>query len=256
MSMRTKLVTATVSLIAILLLSSVISVMEYKRMSNYVSEQVHANITSINMAHNLLSVADQYNLDILTKLGDDIYLSSPQVPDSLFLAQLDSLTNGLQSEESLAMADSVKTAYHNYIANSLQYEDAYNATFLDLTTWYYDELQPSFLLLRGRIENLVNMAYDEFTANSEAFQAGFYRSIMPGVVSVGAGIMLVLLMMFYLMIYYVNPICKMHSKLKNYREHSLQYNYEFEGDDQLSGLNEDIRDIATENYELRKRLRK
>ena len=100
----------------------------------------------------------------------------------------------------------------------------------------------------------MDSSYDDLKVNSEQFQQGFYRSIIPGVVSVAAGVMLVILMMFYMMVYYVNPIYKMLEKLRNYRDHSMRYNNTVDGDDQLSELNENISDLATENYELKRRL--
>ena len=46
--MRAKLIRALGSLAAILLLSGVISIFEYRRMSDYVSELISSNIKSIN----------------------------------------------------------------------------------------------------------------------------------------------------------------------------------------------------------------
>ena len=44
------------SLAAILLLSGVISIIEYRRMSDYVSELIAANIKSINLAQKLSDI--------------------------------------------------------------------------------------------------------------------------------------------------------------------------------------------------------
>ena len=50
-----------------------------------------------------------------------------------------------------------------------------------------------------------------------------------------------------------------HSKemvegLNNYRSYNKRYNYTFDGDDQLTELNEGISELASENFQLRKRL--
>ena len=52
-SMKRKLFFSLGSLAMILLLSSVISIIEYRRMSDYVSELIAANIKSINLSHHL-----------------------------------------------------------------------------------------------------------------------------------------------------------------------------------------------------------
>ena len=55
----------------VLLLSSVISVMEYSKMSRYVSDGISKDINSINVARQLSDVANEYNLDILALIGNE-----------------------------------------------------------------------------------------------------------------------------------------------------------------------------------------
>lgn len=253
MSLRTKLIIAMSSVATILLLSSVISVLEYRRMSNYVSDLIQANISSIDMAQKLIYVTEQYNLDILTVIGEEELTRVPQIDQKEFMTQFDNLKAGFSTERDRAKADSVTYAYSAYLLTAMELEDVYNSRFVDTRDWYFQRLQPRFEKLRGHIESLVNMTYSELKTNSSTFQQGFYRSIIPGVVSVAAGIMLVLLLMFFLIVYYVNPLYKMLDKLKNYREHGIKYNYTFEGDDQLAELNENLSDITSENFELRKK---
>ena len=53
------------SLAAILLLSGVLSILEYRRMSDYVSELIAANIKSINLAQKLSDITEEYNHQML-----------------------------------------------------------------------------------------------------------------------------------------------------------------------------------------------
>ena len=65
-SMRKKVVFSLGSLAAILLLSSVISVLEYRRMSDYVSELIASNIRSINLSQRLSDITQEYNHQMLS----------------------------------------------------------------------------------------------------------------------------------------------------------------------------------------------
>ena len=65
LSMRSKLILSLSSIAVILLVSSLISVMEYSRMSNYVSELIADDISSINVANRLADMSNTYNLQIL-----------------------------------------------------------------------------------------------------------------------------------------------------------------------------------------------
>lgn len=97
--------------------------------------------------------------------------------------------------------------------------------------------------------------YNELRKNSETFERGFYRSIIPGAVAVAVGLLMVLLLMFFLMVYYVNPIYRMLGGLNNYRSFGSKYSYTFDGDDQLSELNDGITELTGENIQLRKRIK-
>ena len=73
--------------------------------------------------------------------------------------------------------------------------------------------------------------------------------------AVAVGLLMVLLLMFFLMVYYVNPIYRMLGGLNNYRSFGSKYSYTFDGDDQLSELNDGITELTGENIQLRKRIK-
>ena len=97
--------------------------------------------------------------------------------------------------------------------------------------------------------------YDDLQANSNDFDSGFYRSQVPGIVAVGVGVVLVLLLMFFITSYYVKPLNKMLEGLDEYRSVGRRYGYTFEGDDQLSELNAGITELAEENRQYRRRIK-
>ena len=95
LSMKTKLTLALASIALMLLISSLISILEYSRMQNYVSELISDDIASINVAQRLASVVDSYNLGILTVIGDESVSALPDFDQEGFLAHCDSLKSTL-----------------------------------------------------------------------------------------------------------------------------------------------------------------
>lgn len=253
LSLRAKLTLSLSAIAVILVVSSIISLMEYKRMSSYVSGLIADNINSINVAQTLSEVTDRYNLDILSVIGDEQALL-PKFNQEEFVARCDSLKKNLTSVSLLPLADSVMYSYAAYMLTTLEFEDVLLSDFIDSRTWYFDRLQPKYNRLRGDIEALSAGMYNDLKKNSMTFERGFYRSIIPGLVAVLAGLILVVLLLFFILAYYVNPIYKMLKALKDYRGYNKKYTYNFEGDDQLSELNSGISDLAGENQQLRKRL--
>ena len=253
-SMRMKLTLSLSAIAVALLTSSVISIVEYKRMSHYVSDLIAENIRNINVARQLEEVVNTYNLGILTVIGDSSVTKLPEFDQRAFVSRCDSLSRTIRSEKMVPLTDSVVYAYSAYMLTSMELNEVLLSDFIDSRTWYFDRLQPKFNRLRGDIDALSAGMYNDLKKNSETFERGFYRSIIPGLVAVLAGLILVVLLLFFILAYYVRPINKMLASLGDYRSFGKKYTYNFEGDDQLSELNAGISDLAGENQQLRKRL--
>ncbi len=254
LSMRAKLTLSLLAIAVTLLASSVISILEYTRMSDYVSELMADNVRSIGVAQKLSEVSSKYNLDILTVIGDDSVSALPDFHQKEFMSHCDSLHKSLMSAKMMPLTDSVVYAYSAYMLTSLELNDVLLSDFIDTRTWYFERLQPRFQKLDYYIDNLDEAIYEDLEKNSRTFQRGFYRSIIPGAVAVGVGLLLILMLLFFVLVYYVNPIYKMLAGLNNYRAYNKKYTYTFEGDDELSELNDGIRELAGENQQLNKRV--
>ena len=255
LSMRAKLILSFSSIAVILLVSSIISVMEYRTMSDYVSELIADDIRSINVANRLAEMSNTYNLQILEVIGDEASVDLPEFDDGYFKSHCDSLRLGVASNQVHPLADSVMYSYSAYMLTSLELEDVIQSDFIDTRSWYFGRLQPRYDRLHSDIENLSGAIYRDLEKNSATFERGFYRSVIPGVVAVGVGLLLVVMLLFFLLAFYVNPLYRMLDGLDAYRAQDKKYNVKFDGDDQLSRLNEGIAELANENRQFRSRIK-
>lgn len=255
LTMRGKITLSLSAIAVILLVSTTISVFEYRSMSNYVSDLIADNIESINAAQKLANVTDAYNLKILAVIGDDTNNDLPDFNRSEFLAHCDSLRTSLASINLQNLADSVEYSWSAYMLTSLELPNVLVADFIDSRSWYFERLQPVYNSLHEDIDDLNTAIYKELQKNSATFERGFYRSIIPGAVAVAVGLLLVLMLLFYLSVYYVNPIYKMLASLRNYRAFGKGYTSDFEGDDQLKDLSDNISELTQENIQLRRRIK-
>ena len=254
-SMRLKLFFSLGSVAAILILSGAISIMEYRRMSDYVSELIASNIKSINLSQRLADMTQEYDLQMLdVVVRNDISLM-PEFDRQLFQAQADSLKSSVTSVSSLPIVDTVATSFDAFMQTSLKFDTVFLADTVNTAEWFFGTLQPCYHDFRVNMDILNSAIHEELKSNSADFDAGFYRSIIPGVVSVGAGLLLVFLLMYYILVYYVNPIYKMSNGVDNYRAIGKKYGFAFDGDDQLSNINTAITEIIEENVELKTRLK-
>ena len=241
LSLKGKVVLALSAIAVVLIVSGIISILEYRRMSNYVSDLIAEDIHSINVAQKLAAVTDSYNLQILAVIGDDTLNSLPDFDQQGFVSYCDSLRSSISGENVLPLTDSVLYSYSAYMLTSLELEQVVHSDFIDSRTWYFERLQPSF----HRLNN----------DNSEDFDQGFHRSIIPVIVAVLVGVLLVILLMFFIISYYVNPLNKMLKGMDEYQASGRRYSYTFEGDDELSQLNEGISELTEENRQYRRRIK-
>ena len=240
---------------AILLLSSVISILEYRRMSSYVSDLIAANIKSINLSQRLSDLTDEYNHQMLSVVVQNDISLMPEFDIRYFNAQADSLKNSFTSRRALPMVDSVSVSFGEFMQTSLKFDEVFLADNVDTGEWFFGTLQPCYNKFRQDIGVLNDMIHDELKRNSADFDAGFYRSIIPGVVSVGAGLLLVFLLLFFTMAYYVRPIYRISDGIDNYRKNGRKHGYVFDGDDQLANINDGVTELIEENIELKKRVK-
>lgn len=243
------------SIAAILLLSSIISILEYRRMSSYVSDLIAANIKSISLSQKLSDLTDEYNHQMLSVVVQNDISLMPDFDVRYFNAQADSLKNSFTSRRALPMVDSVSVSFNEFMQTSLKFDKVFLADNVDTGEWFFGTLQPCYSKFRQDIGILNDMIHEELTRNSADFDAGFYRSIIPGVVSVGAGLLLVFLLLFFTMSNYVHPIYRISDGIDNYRKTGRKHGYTFDGDDQLANINEGVSDLIEENIELKKRVK-
>lgn len=254
LSLKMKLTLALSAIAVVLLMSSIISVLEYRRMSTYVSDMMADNVRNIHVTQELVNAVDTYNLQLLAVIGDDNLSSLPDFDRQDFLNHCDSLRMSFGVNRTVPLADSVLYAYSAYMLASLELEDVLESSFINTRDWYFNRLQPLFGRMRGYLDRLSGAMYEQLEQNSKDFDSGFSRSIIPGIVAVSVGILLVFLLLFYLLVYYVKPIYHMRDNLKDYLSYRKRYTYTFDGNDQLSDLNASVTDLTEENRQLRRRI--
>lgn len=243
------------SIAAILVLSGVISIHEYRRMSSYVSELIAANIKSINLSQRLADITEEYNHQMLAVVVQNDISIMPDFDLSHFNAQADSLKNSFTSKTALPMVDSVEVSFNEFISTSMKFDEVFLADNVDTGEWFFGTLQPCYNEFREDMAVLNDMIHDELRSNSSDFDEGFYRSIMPGVVSVSAGLLLIMLLFYFTMSNYVIPIYKISAGVDNYRLSGRKHGYTFDGEDQLANINAGVSELIEENIELKRRIK-
>ena len=254
-SMRIRLVRALGSIAAVLLLSGIISILEYRRMSDYVSELIASNIKSINLSQRLSDITQEYDQQMLAVVVTNDISLMPEFDLEHFTDQADSLKASVKSPMGMEMVDTVVVSFDAFMKTSMRFDEVFLADNVDTGEWFFGTLQPRYNKFRNDIDVLNEAIHKELQNNSADFDAGFYRSIIPGVVSVGAGLLMIFLLLYFIMVNYVNPIYRMSDGIDAYKATGRMFVYSFDGDDQLANVNEGLADLIEENTELKRRIK-
>lgn len=252
--MRGKLILSLLSIAAVLLVSCIISVMEYTKMSDYVSGLIADDISSINVANKLSEMSNSYNLEILAVIGEGSAAKAPDFDVDFFKNNCNLLRSSSAANAVAPLADAIMYSYSAYMLTAQELEDVMQSDFIDTRSWYFERLQPMFSRLTSDIDNLNSAIYKDLEENSATFERGFYRSVIPGIVAVGVGLLLIVMLLLFLLSFYVNPLYRMLDALKAYKTNDKKYNQKIDSNDQLAELNEGIKELSEENQQLRRRI--
>lgn len=256
LSIRTKLVLSLCAIAAVLFVSGLVSIMEFSRMSDYVSRSLIEDLERTKAAENLGNACRRYNYLILSEVGAADSLVFVNFDRNAAIRQCDSAAQVLSVRATGALADSIQAQYRAYAETSLQLDSVIVSDFTDSREWFFASLQPAYNGLIYAIDDYRAEVNSHLMTSADEFQEGFYRGIIPGVVITGAGLLLIFLLLFFILSYYVQPLNRMLGQLEAFNKEGVKkYNVDFEGDDELVRLNDNIRDLADENNQLKRRLR-
>ncbi len=253
MAIKRKISLGFVVIGTILLVSSAISIYEFVRMRSTVSNLINDNIAAINTTSAMLDVTDEYNFRLLEALGEEHALLAPRDKnDSRFKDYLAGLKDNFTTETERQYADSVLFAYTTYIIVMNDAPRVWQGDYAGRRTWYFTKLHPIYTKLRGYLQKLSATSQEALAENSLTMTDSFYRSIMPGVVAVMAGIVLVFLFNYFIGFYFVDPLHRISQGVKDYLERKKSYSISVDTDEELQEFNENVKELIEINKKLTK----
>jgi len=252
MGIRKKISLGFVVIGFILFFSSVIAVFEFNRMRNSVTVLMKANINSINTSRMLMELTDEYNFILLSRVIVDSTFSSAEVLyDDRFDNYLYNIKSNFSSQTEIETADSLAFSYSQYLSVISKTRNIMAEDIETRKKWYKNELEPVYNKLRKYKKELGILTQTALAQNTNELQEGYYRSIMPGIIAVSAGIVLVLLFNYFINLYFISPILLISKGIKNYKEFRKSYNVQFDNDDEIQEMNCEVRSIIEENKKLK-----
>ncbi len=252
MGIRKKISLGFVVIGFVLFFSSVIAVFEFNRMRNSVTVLMKSNINSINTSRMLMELTDEYNFILMSRvIVDSTFGSADVLYDDRFDSYIYNIKNNFSSQTEIETADSLALYYSRYLSVISKARNIMTEDTETRKEWYKNELEPVYNKLRKYKKELGVLTQSALSDNTKELQEGYYRSIMPGIIAVSAGIVLVLLFNYFINLYFISPILLISKGIKNYKEFRKSYNIHFDNDDEIQDINCEVRSIIEENKKLK-----
>ena len=116
MGIKRKVLLGCIVLALILLISSSISMFEFTRMNDHVTELISDNTKSIEISRELLAKAEEYNLRLMHLVVGEVAEESIEViNDDEFISFFSGIRESFVTEQDKANADSVMYAFTAYM---------------------------------------------------------------------------------------------------------------------------------------------
>jgi len=254
-SIQEKVHLAAIIISVLLLLSAGVAYLEFSRMSDYVSTFIAKNVECINSSNDLIELCEGFNQDILK--NDDTILkrvNDANMIDAQFQNYISLISTNITVDSENHYVDSVRYAYAAYMQVVNRVEDMWFEDYSDKVSWYKESVETIYLKLEGYLQTLSSLSQNILSSNYDELSDRYYRSIMPAVLAIGASIVIVLLFIYFLNIFVLSPLMKIHAGLKDYKEFNRVYNVSFDsGGDQIQEINEMVQEIVEENKRLNSR---
>lgn len=254
LTIKAKLALSIGTIALVMVVACAITMVMYSRMSNYVSSLIAGDIECINIARSLSNDCNEYHLKVLNVVGDDDISAAIPVAEhsATFTARIEELKSRVRSERIEPLADSVLMAWQSYMVKTQDLSNVLLSDFIDTRDWFFGSLQPEYEKLSQCLDDMSDDIFAGLRRSSATFDRGYYRSVVPGFVAIAVCILLLFWLLFFISVYYVNPLYKMLKSLNEFNESHKHYHCEFDGDDQLSELNAAIKDLTEENDHMRR----
>lgn len=230
-------------LIAILATAGIISIIEFRWLSNSVHGLIQDNYKSVEASKTMIGAIERENSGILLLMlgewetGRKIIDSS----DIFFLAALETAKNNITEPDEERYIDNIESAYSNF-------KEKWGRPIVDIykdvdISWYNNEIHQSFLNTRNAIESLMTLNQTALYNDASELKEKSKRAMMPGIVSIISALILSALLNFFITRYFVRPISKLAEAVNDFQMGQNKLQSDIRSDDEIKKLETAINDL-------------
>ncbi len=245
---RKKIFVGFASLGLLLFFSGLISYFELTSLSRNTQSLIASGARNIEHAKNMLDAVQRQNTALL-----QIVVTNDNSYDSMLLSGredfLKSLSEATVSISDLRSLDAVYAAKEQYDAIVDAHLDGRNRE--ENISWFMDIYATSYYDLTTAIKNYMISSHYVIGAKTAQIESNAYRAIMPSIIALAIAIIIIITFAFLVDVYYITPVIRISSALKNFLTAKIPFHVKMEGRDEVAELKDNI-DTLIQEYKSKK----
>ncbi|MDL2320160.1 MCP four helix bundle domain-containing protein [Alistipes sp. OttesenSCG-928-B03] len=238
---RKKINTGFVVLIVMLLFSGVVAFFELGRLSRRTEALLDSSTLNIELSKRMLDAVEQQNSSLLQMIVlqrteyDSLFLDGARRFDAALAeaAAIDEIQTDL---DSIVMA---RDRYRSLVS------DFFNDQMNTDVAWFVGMYKTTYNQLTTAIKEYMTGSQFSLVSRASQLENNAYRAIMPGIITLVAAILIILIFMFLIELYFTRPVVKTEQALRGYLKHGIPFRVTVEGRDEVAMLKDDIEDLIT-----------
>ncbi len=230
-------------LIAMLAVSGIVSIYEFRKLNNNLQSLIEDNYQTIKASKNLIEALEREDSGILLLLmgewehGRQILDTADQVFQKSFAEVKNNITEA--GEEKYII--NIKNKYKQYKKEWLL--PIVGTSKQNNIAWYKNNVHEKFLETKSAIKDLMVLNEESMHDTASKIKDKAHRAIMPGIVSIIAALVFSLMLSFFITKYFVHPIEELVRAVQFYRPDQRLLNSNISSNDEIKQLEQSINNL-------------
>ena len=249
MGVRAKILSGFLILAVMLFLAGAWSIYELSKIGTSVQKLLDDNYKSIDAAQLMTEALEREDSAILLLLsgnwkeGREIIKSA----DLSFRKAFQTAKNNVTIPGEKACLDEIEKTYR--IFKRLWDKPIVETKREGNLTWYFQEVNPSFLNVKLAVEKLMALNDQVMYQTASNLKNRAHRAVMPGVVAILSALIFTLLFNYFVNYYLVSPIIKITKEIQKCLKTNEPFEVKIETKDELNLLASALQELVAQSHE-------
>ena len=242
-TLKLKIYLSFLLLIAMLAVAGVVSIYEFRKLSDNLQSLIEDNYKTIKAAKEMSEALEREDSGVLLLMMGE-WEHGRQI--------LDSADNTFKQAFEIVKNNVTETGEDKYIVNIRnKYEDYKKEWLLPVVgtakqndiVWYKTNIHQKFLDTKKAVNDLMILNEESMHDTASKIKDKAHRAIMPGIVSIIAALVFSLMLSFFINKYFVSPIEQLVEAVKFYQPDQKLLSSNIRSNDEIKQLEQSINNL-------------